>query len=86
MLIGPCAAISLFTCVYLTAIIIARRYTPISIGVRCHLTLLVGYLTAAADIVDFAEHSKNEAITNAYGVDLIRGSKNKILLMLCNHN
>jgi len=34
---------------------------------------LVGYLSAAADIVDFAEYSNKEEITNIIGVDTIWG-------------
>ena len=68
-----CTTISLFLCVYLTAVIFARRWTPILISRKSHLLLLVGYLSAAADIVDFAEYSNKEEITNIIGVDTIWG-------------
>lgn len=69
----PCVSVSVFTCIYITTIILARRYTPIEISIKSHMTLLVGYLTAAADIVDFAENSSNETITEKFGVDFTWG-------------
>ena len=37
------------------------------------MTLLYGYLTAAADIVDFAENSSNETIAEKFGIDFTWG-------------
>ena len=73
-----CTAISLFLCIYLTAVIFSRRWTPILISKRSHLLLLVGYLSAAADIVDFAEYSNKEEITHIISVDIIWSIPTKI--------
>ena len=58
--------------------IFARRHTPLLIKNELHSLLLIDYLTAAADIVDFAEYSTNELITESVGIDLIWGNFNLI--------
>ena len=54
-------------------IIFSRRHTPIVIKNELHSILLIDYLTAAADIVDFAEYSNSELIGETVGIDLIWG-------------
>ena len=54
-------------------IIFSRRHTPIIIKNEIHSILLIDYLTAAADIVDFAEYANNEIITFNYGINIIWG-------------
>jgi hypothetical protein len=66
----------------LTAVIFARRWTPILISQKSHLLLLVGYLSAAADIVDFAEYSNKEDTTNTIGVDTIWGKEAFLLISI----
>ena len=39
-----------------------------------HFILLVRYVAAAIDIVDFAGYSKDQKITGAYGIDVIWGN------------
>jgi hypothetical protein len=68
-----CTSISVFICFFLMVIIFARRHTPLLIKNELHSLLLIDYLTAAADIVDFAEYSNNELITESVGIDLIWG-------------
>jgi len=50
-----------------------RRHSPIEIENETHSLLLIDYLTAAADIVDFADYSNNETITHKLGINLIWG-------------
>jgi hypothetical protein len=40
---------------------------------KSHSDLLIGYLSAAADIVDLFEYSRDEIIAEAIGVDHIWG-------------
>ena len=70
-----CTTVSLFLCIYLTAVTFSRRWTPILMIQKSHLILLVGYLSAAADIVDFADYSNKEEITKLLGVNTIWGLK-----------
>lgn len=55
-------------CIYLIAKIVSRRYTPISISDKSHSILLIGYITAAADIVDFADYNNDGKIINSLSV------------------
>jgi len=46
----------------LVTVITVRRHSPIKAFNETHLVLLVFYLSAAADIVDFAEYIKYEIL------------------------
>lgn len=69
--LSPCDMVTLETTINLIIIILARRFTPISIYVKEHSTLFINYLSLLADIYDFAGYSNNELITNIYGVHLV---------------
>jgi len=69
--LSPCDMVTLETTLNLMIIILARRFTPISIDVKEHSTLFINYLSLLADIYDFAGYSNNELITNIYGVHLV---------------
>lgn len=53
--------------------IFSRRHTPLLIKNELHSELLIDYLTASADIVDFADYSNNELIVESFGINLIWG-------------
>jgi hypothetical protein len=55
------------------SMIFVRRHSPIEIENETHSLLLIDYLTAAADIVDFADYNNNETITHKVGINLIWG-------------
>ena len=46
-------------------IIFVRRHSPMEVQNETHSILLINYLTAAADIVDFADYSNYEIITHS---------------------
>ena len=52
-------------------IIFVRRHSPMEVQNETHSILLINYLTAAADIVDFADYSNYEIITNQVGIKFI---------------
>ena len=52
-------------------IIFVRRHSPIQIQNETHSLLLISYLTAAADIVDFADYSNHEIISQHVGIEII---------------
>ena len=56
-----CTSLSVFLCAFLMTIIFVRR----------HSLLLISYLTAAADIVDFADYSQNEVVSEGVGIEII---------------
>ena len=72
--VSLCVFESIFSYTFFAAIIISRRFTSISISPRMHFILLVRYVAAAIDIVDFAGYSKDQKITGAYGIDVIWGN------------
>jgi hypothetical protein len=53
--------------------IFSRRHTPLLIKNELHSELLIDYLTASANIVDFADYSNNELIVESFGINLIWG-------------
>ncbi len=53
------------------SMIFVRRHSPIEILNETHSLLLIDYLTAAADIVDFAEYSNKDKVTKSVGINLI---------------
>ena len=55
------------------SMIFVRRHSPIEIQNETHSLLLIDYLTAAADIVDFADYSNKEKVTKIVGINLIWG-------------
>ena len=55
------------------SIIFVRRHSPIEIENGTHSLLLIDYLTAAADIVDFTDYSHNESVSHHNGIHLVWG-------------
>jgi len=58
-------------CLFLVLIIISRSLTPTKIHKQLHQNLLIVCLSAAADLVDFAEYSNNPEIINLFGTNII---------------
>lgn len=66
--------LSLSLYIYLIIQIVVRRHTPVPLSDKYHSILLVSYITAAADIVDFSEyHNNSEAVHSLKGVTIIWG-------------
>ena len=57
------------------SMIFVRRHSPIEIENETHSLLLIDYLTAAADIVDFTDYSYNVKVAHNNGIHLIWGNK-----------
>lgn len=53
--------------------IFVRRHSPIKAQNETHSLLLIAYLSAAADIIDFAEYSNSEIVSHKVGINLIWG-------------
>ncbi len=68
-----CQILALYLCIFLVAIMISKRFTPIYIHKKLHSSLYIILISTAADIVDFAEYSNDHEIVNHYGVDFIWG-------------
>lgn len=67
-----CVSLGVILCTFLITVITVRRHSPIKAFNETHSVLLVFYLSAAADIVDFAEYSKYEILIKGHGgVNLI---------------
>lgn len=66
-----CTSLSVFLCAFLMTIIFVRRHSPIKVSNETHSLLLISYLTAAADIVDFADYSQNEVVSEGVGIEII---------------
>ena len=66
-----CTALAIILCSYLMTIIFVRRHSPMEVKNETHSLLLINYLTAAADIVDFADYSNYEIIIREVGISFI---------------
>ena len=60
----PCLTVSILTCVFLSAIILSRRFMPLRMPSKSHTSLMIDYISAAADIIDFVEFVNEETIFN----------------------
>lgn len=73
MLNSYCISLNVFLCMFLIAIITVRRHSPIQANNETHSFLLICYLSAAADIIDFADYNKHDIIIHVIGNHLIWG-------------
>lgn len=77
-----CVSLVIFMCIFLLSIIVTRRFTPLVTNIELQATLLIGYVSSSADLVDFSQYVNNEKITQAFnGVDIIYGLKIKNLIL-----